>query len=99
MTCWLFARWHVSTQSRTRRSARLWRGVMALEKKIRDAGYVALAGGVIVILARYSGVVLLDGFDALKTSIHLYNVRTYVALAPGLIVTAVGMLAVKYQRK
>jgi hypothetical protein len=98
MTCWLFARWHVSTQSRTRRSARLWRGVMALEKKIRDAGYVALAGGVIV-LASYSGVVLLDGFDALEASLHRYNVRTYVALAPGLIITAVGMLAVKYQRK
>jgi hypothetical protein len=71
----------------------------AVVKKIRDAGYVALVGGVVIILASYSGVVVLDGFDALKTSIHLYNVRTYVALAPGVIITAAGMLAVKYRRK
>jgi hypothetical protein len=68
-------------------------------KKIRDAGYVALVGGVVIILASYSGVVVLDGFDVLKANLNLYNVRTYVALAPGVIITALGMLAVKYQRK
>ena len=68
-------------------------------KKIRDAGYVALVGGVVIIFASYGGVVVLDGFDALKASLLLYNVRTYVALAPGATITAVGMLAVKFRRK
>ena len=35
-------------------------------KKIRDAGYVALVGGVVMILASYAGVVVLEGFDVLK---------------------------------
>ena len=52
-------------------------------KKIRNAGYVALVGGVVIILASYSGVVVLDGFDVLNANLNLYNVRTYVALAPG----------------
>lgn len=68
-------------------------------KKIRNAGYVALVGGVVIILASYSGVVVLDGFDVLNANLNLYNVRTYVAPAPGVIITALGMLAVKYQRK
>ena len=68
-------------------------------KKIRDAGYVALVGGVLMILATYAGVVVLEGFDVLEATLKLSNVRTYVALVPGIIITALGMLAVKYQRK
>jgi hypothetical protein len=68
-------------------------------ERIRNAGYVALVGGVLMILATYAGVVVLDGFDVLEAKQRLYNVRTYVALAPGIIITALGMLAVKYQRK
>jgi hypothetical protein len=68
-------------------------------KTIRNAGYVALVGGVVMILASYAGVVLLEGFDVLKAHLNLYNVRTYVPLAPGIIIIALGMLALKYQRK
>ena len=68
-------------------------------KKIRYAGYVALVGGVVMILASYAGVVVLDGFDVLEAHLKLSNVRTYVALVPGIIITALGMLAVKYQRQ
>ena len=68
-------------------------------KKIRNAGYVALVGGVLMILATYAGVVALEGFDVLEATLKLSNVRTYVALVPGIIITALGMLAMKYQRK
>jgi len=52
-----------------------------------------------MILASYAGVVVLDGFDVLEAHLKLSNVRTYVALVPGIIITALGMLAMKYQRK
>jgi hypothetical protein len=71
----------------------------AMAQKIRNAGYVALVGGVLMILATYAGVVALDGFDVLEAKQRLYNVRTYVALAPGMIITALGLLMVKYQGK
>ena len=52
-----------------------------------------------MILATYAGVVALDGFDVLEAKRKLYNVRTYVVLVPGIIITALGMLAVKFERK
>ena len=70
-----------------------------MAKKIRAAGYVTLVGGVLMILATYAGVVVLDGFDVLEVNLKLSNARTYVALVPGIIITALGMLAAMYQRK
>ena len=55
----------------------------AMAKKIRAAGYVTLVGGVLMILATYAGVVVLDGFDVLEVNLKLSNVRNYVALVPG----------------
>jgi hypothetical protein len=53
-------------------------------KTIRNSGYVALGAGVIIILASYAGYVMLEGVDRFEAHLKLYDLRTYIALVPGI---------------
>ena len=75
-------------------------------KTIRNSGYVALGAGFIlilasyagyVVLASYAGYVVLEGFDRLEATLKLYDFRTYIALVPGIVMTSLGWVIVRYQ--
>ena len=66
-------------------------------KTIRNSGYVALAAGVIIILGSYAGYVVLEGSDRLEATLKLYDFRTYIALVPGIVMTSLGWVIVRYQ--
>jgi hypothetical protein len=66
-------------------------------KTIRNSGFVALGAGLIIILASYAGYLVLEGFDRLEATLKLYDVRTYIALVPGIVMTSLGWLIVRYQ--
>ena len=60
--------------------------------RVRGAG-----SGLIIILASYAGYVVLEGFDRLEANLKLYDFRTYIALVPGIVMTSLGWVIVRYQ--
>jgi hypothetical protein len=67
-------------------------------KTLRNSGYVALGAGVIIILASYAGYVMLEGVDRFEAHLKLSDFRTYIALVPGIVMTSLGWVIVRYQR-
>jgi hypothetical protein len=66
-------------------------------KTIRNSGFVALGAGVIIILGSYAGYVILEGFDRFEAHLKLYDLRTYIALVPGIVMISLGWVIVRYQ--
>jgi hypothetical protein len=61
-----------------------------MSKVIRNAGYVLLAAGGLMMLASFAGFVMMDSFD--KFQVTLLDARSYVAVAPGIINDFAGLV-------
>jgi hypothetical protein len=71
-----------------------------MDKSIRNAGYVLLAAGCIIILATAAGVVMLDGYGKLgEITLSQHTIWNYVAVAPGIAAISLGWLVARHPPK
>jgi hypothetical protein len=66
-------------------------------KIIRNAGFVSLTAGCLMILATAVGVVMVDGFGGLAETLRLHTIWSFVALAPGIAMISLGWLIVTHR--
>jgi len=73
--------------------------VRIMVKIVRNAGYVLLAAGCIIILATTAGVVMLDGIGKLEEiTLSPHAVWNYVAVAPGIAAISLSWLIARHPR-
>jgi hypothetical protein len=69
-----------------------------MDKIIRNAGFVSLAAGCLMILATAAGVVMVDGVGGLVETLRLHTIWSFVALVPGIATISLGWLITTHQR-